>query len=113
MRAAWTGSGACTSGSTAPPRGATRRAAPGGATTTRTTSAEAVALSQRCVRASRGGRRWLGPAGCRQDDDEFRKAPRFRLHPQLALVLLHDDVVADRQAQAGALAGRLGSEEGG
>src|SRR5262249_32018967 len=39
MRAAWTASGACTSGSTAPPRGGTRRAL-GGGTTTRTTSAE-------------------------------------------------------------------------
>src|SRR5260221_14773480 len=40
MRADWTASGACTSGSTAPPRGATRRAASGGAATTRTTSAK-------------------------------------------------------------------------
>src|SRR5512132_1143961 len=39
MRADWTASGACTSGSTAPPRGATRRAC-GGAATTSTTSAE-------------------------------------------------------------------------
>src|SRR5437870_5840054 len=39
MRADWTASGACTSGSTAPPRGATRRA-PGGAATTSTTNAE-------------------------------------------------------------------------
>src|SRR3989441_8796906 len=39
MRADWTASGACTSGSTAPPRGATRRAS-GGAATTSTTSAE-------------------------------------------------------------------------
>src|SRR5713101_143849 len=39
MRADWTASGACTNGSTAPPRGATRRA-PGGAATTSTTSAE-------------------------------------------------------------------------
>src|ERR1700726_4317919 len=36
MRADWTASGACISGSTAPPRGATRRAS-GGATTTSTT----------------------------------------------------------------------------
>src|SRR6266436_5814861 len=33
MRADWTASGACTSGSTAPPRGATRRASGGAATT--------------------------------------------------------------------------------
>src|SRR3989442_3929962 len=39
MRADWTASGACTSGSTAPPRGATRRAS-GGAATMSTTSAE-------------------------------------------------------------------------
>src|SRR6266536_1190929 len=45
MRADWTASGACTSGSTAPPRGATKRAS-GGAATTSTTRAE----------RSRGGR---------------------------------------------------------
>src|SRR5438309_6472568 len=39
MRADWTASGACTSGSTGPPRGATRRAS-GGAATTSTTRAE-------------------------------------------------------------------------
>src|SRR5882724_4391533 len=39
MRAEWMASGACTSGSTAPPRGATKRA-PGGAATTSTTRAE-------------------------------------------------------------------------
>src|SRR5258708_9215312 len=39
MRADWTVSGACTSGSTAPRRGATRRAS-GGCATTSTTSAE-------------------------------------------------------------------------
>src|SRR5262249_55573278 len=36
MRADWTASGACTNGSTAPPKGATRRA-PGGSATTSTT----------------------------------------------------------------------------
>src|SRR5881296_2724161 len=41
MRAAWTASGACTSGSTALPRGATRRAS-GGAATTSTRNAEEV-----------------------------------------------------------------------
>src|SRR5207302_6698826 len=46
MRADWTGSGGCTSGSTAPPRGATRRVS-GGAATTSTRSAE-----------RRGGCRW-------------------------------------------------------
>src|SRR5437879_99030 len=39
MRADWTASGACTSGSTAPPRGATRRAS-GGAAMTSTTKDE-------------------------------------------------------------------------
>src|SRR5258708_17824591 len=39
MRADWTASGACTSGSTAPPGGATRRAS-GGAATTSTRGAE-------------------------------------------------------------------------
>src|SRR5207244_3069638 len=39
MRADWTASGACTSGSIAPPRGATKRG-PGGAATTSTTSDE-------------------------------------------------------------------------
>src|SRR5216117_3901507 len=41
MRADWTASGACTSGSTALPRGATRRAS-GGAATTSTRSADEV-----------------------------------------------------------------------
>src|SRR5712691_3190121 len=36
MRADWTASGACTSGSTGPPRGATRRASGGAATTSMT-----------------------------------------------------------------------------
>src|SRR5262252_5665313 len=40
LRADWTASGACTNGSTAPPRGVTSRA-PGGAATTSTTSTEA------------------------------------------------------------------------
>src|SRR5437870_7673019 len=38
MRAEWTGSGPCTSGSTAHPRGATRRASGCAATTSTTTS---------------------------------------------------------------------------
>src|SRR3989441_27281 len=53
MRAAWTASGACTSGSTAPPRGATRRAS-GGAATTSTTTLERNA-DVRTHRARRGG----------------------------------------------------------
>src|SRR5690349_86378 len=62
MRADWTASGACTSGSTAPPRGATRRAS-GGAATTNTSRAEAKSslswgncgtgdLTTHCSRAS-------------------------------------------------------------
>src|SRR2546426_11609982 len=43
MRADWTASGACTSGSTAPPRGATRRASGGAATTSTPTKARALA----------------------------------------------------------------------
>src|SRR6266478_600328 len=50
MRVDWTASGACTSGSTAPPRGATRRA-PGSAATTSTTSAE---RRRGCRRATAG-----------------------------------------------------------
>src|SRR5216683_2856829 len=50
MRADWTASGACTSGSTAPPRGATRRASGGSATTSTAmtstrTAATAAALT--------------------------------------------------------------------
>src|SRR2546430_14413772 len=58
MRADWTASGACPSGSTAPPRGATRRA-PGGAATTSTTRAE---RSRGCRGATAGleiSRRWV------------------------------------------------------
>src|SRR5437016_5550935 len=50
MRADWTASGACTSGSTAHPRGVTRRS-PGGAATTSTTRAE---RSRRCRGATAG-----------------------------------------------------------
>ena len=64
MRADWTASGACTTGSTAPPRAATRSLeATGGATTTSTTSAEP---SHGCRWRNRGDERsrvaWLpGP----------------------------------------------------
>src|SRR5207249_7466728 len=50
MRVDWTASGACTSGSTAPPGGATRRA-PGSAAMTSTTSAE---RRRGCRRATAG-----------------------------------------------------------
>ena len=55
MRAAWTACGACTSGSTAPPRGATRPAS-GGAATTSTTSGEPGPGCVRLVRSARPGR---------------------------------------------------------
>src|ERR1700674_1080422 len=51
MRADWTASGACTSGSTAPPEGATKIRASGGSATTSTTSAEP---SRRCRWRNRG-----------------------------------------------------------
>src|SRR6266576_6746176 len=53
MRADWTASGGCTSGSTAPPRDATRRAC-GGAVTTSTTKDEHDA-DVRTDMARRGG----------------------------------------------------------
>src|SRR5882762_8610801 len=46
MRADWTASGACTSGSTAHPRGATRRASGGAATTSTPTKARARAEAE-------------------------------------------------------------------
>src|SRR5258706_5516989 len=54
MRAEWTASGACTSGLTAHPRGATRGAS-GGAATTSTTSAE---RSRGCRGANSGLEIW-------------------------------------------------------
>src|SRR5450432_4090 len=45
MRAGWTACGACTSGSTAPPMGATSKAS-GGATTTNTKGAEPTVVAQ-------------------------------------------------------------------
>src|SRR5512134_2608437 len=50
MRVDWTASGACTSGSTAPPRGATRRASGGAATT----STRSVEPRRGCRRATAG-----------------------------------------------------------
>src|SRR3989449_11546387 len=52
MRADWPASGACTSGSPAPPRGETRRAS-GGAATTSTTRADAMQMP---------GQTWPGAA---------------------------------------------------
>src|ERR1700760_2062126 len=47
----------------------------------------------------------------RQRNPELGKAAGFGLDVDAAAVLLDDDVVTDRQAQARALAGRLGREE--
>src|SRR5437870_12965583 len=63
MRADWTASGACTSGSTAPPRGATRRAS-GGAGTTSTTRAERDVD----VRTAMARRRGVVPRHVGRDD---------------------------------------------
>src|SRR2546422_10931125 len=54
MRADWTASGACTSGSTATPRGATRRAS-GGAAMTSTTRNEHDANARTGMACRRGG----------------------------------------------------------
>jgi hypothetical protein len=64
MCADWTASGACTSGSTAPPRGATRRASGGAATTSTTPSDAAEAcdteLAASCADLMRPPIRWDG-----------------------------------------------------
>ena len=58
---------------------------------------------------------WWGATplvSARQPHDELREPPGARCSTSsCAVVLLHDDVVADRQAEAGALAGGLGGEE--
>src|SRR5690348_8516011 len=89
MRADWTASGACTSGSTVPPRGAARRAS-GGAATTSTTSAERSRITTHgfpaslpasvpgrlgaALRRERGADGALGPGhvGDRRDADARR-----------------------------------------
>src|SRR3954466_9807189 len=48
----------------------------------------------------------------RQAQDELGELPRLAVDRDRPAMLLRDDVVADRQAEAGALAGRLGGEEG-
>src|SRR5229473_2040723 len=63
MRADWTASGACTSGSTAPPWGATRQAS-GGAATTSTTRDEHDAD----VRTDMARRRGVVPGHVGRDD---------------------------------------------
>ena len=47
----------------------------------------------------------------RQADGELGERARLALDRDRAAVLLGDDVVADRQTEPGALAGRLGREE--
>src|SRR6516162_10527639 len=47
----------------------------------------------------------------RQVHDELGELPDFAVHGDRAAVLCRDDVVADRETKAGALAGRLGREE--
>src|SRR5712691_13408512 len=74
MREDWMVSGACTSGSTAPPRGAMRQAS-GGAATTSTTSAE----------RNRGYRRAI--AEWRSRKHGFRASVRARLPGRLGAVL--------------------------
>jgi hypothetical protein len=47
----------------------------------------------------------------RQPDDEFGVFADLAVDPDCAAVLLGHDIVADREAESGALAGRLGREE--
>jgi hypothetical protein len=47
------------------------------------------------------------PAGFWQADNELRELPFLGFHFDLPAMLLHDDVVADRQAQTRALSGRF------
>ena len=47
-----------------------------------------------------------------QADGELGERAGFALHRDGATMLLGDNVVADRQAEPGAFAGRLGGEEG-
>src|SRR6266513_171742 len=61
MRADWTASGACTNGSIAPPRGATRPASGGAATTSTRPSHEAKPksnLQNQFISAACSGKRW-------------------------------------------------------
>src|SRR6516225_8446243 len=52
-----------------------------------------------------------GLPGTRQADREFGEFAGFAVDRDGAAMLLRDDVVADREAETGALAGRLGREE--
>src|SRR5437868_10742167 len=47
----------------------------------------------------------------RQAQDELGELPRLAVDRDRPAMLLRDDVVADREAEAGALAGWLGGEE--
>jgi len=61
-----------------------------------------------CARTTVGG----SGATARQLNPELGQFANLAVNPDRAAVLLGDDVVADRQAKPGTLAGRLGSEKG-
>jgi hypothetical protein len=44
-------------------------------------------------------------------NQKLRKLPIFRLHPNLPAMLLHDNIITDRQAQARSLSRRLRGKE--
>src|SRR5258705_1242339 len=60
MRVDWTASGACTSGSTAPPRGATRRASGGAGTTSMTSAEPGLEISRRMAPERASQRAFFG-----------------------------------------------------
>src|SRR2546426_7366225 len=88
MRADWTAFGACTSGSTARPGGATRRTC-GGSATTSTPSAE----RRRDYRGATAGRRDLATRG-------FRASVRTRLPGRLGAALRRQRGGDDRLVRA-------------
>ena len=55
-----------------------------------------------------GVRHWM--AG--ENQNELRKVVHFAFDPETARMLMHDRVVAQRQAESGSLARGLGGEEG-
>src|SRR5262249_10889975 len=68
---------------------------------------EAIPLNKSCCRPCH-----CGLPGARQADCEFGELAGPAVDSNRAAMPLRDDVVADRQAQPGALAGRLCREEG-
>src|SRR5690242_16117257 len=60
-----------------------------------------------------GSPNWAAADSCtvRQPDGEFAVFARFAVNADAAAVLLRDDIVAHRQAEARALTRRLGGEE--